>query len=185
MSQYIQFCLILFGLSLFKAAVIIETNNESRNLYCEIFQNINFDGESLQIPESNKITNFTHITQSWGSSEHNGLEKFHSFKLPSLISPRIKCVINACSSENFQGNCTVFKLSRKRVHSHRLKSFECNCFNEQINTSIENDEKVEVSVNSDDDQSTVKSTCEDGNNTIFKNFTKHGKKIIGVGRNYM
>lgn len=174
-----QFALILFGLSLYKAAVIVESNNESaRNVHCEIFQNINFDGESLQIPESHKIANFTQITQAWSSSDSN---EFHSFKLPSVLSPGITCIINACTRENFQGNCTVFKLSRKRIQSFRLKSFECNCFNEHNDKLIENTE-VKVPVISD--QSTVKPSCE-GRNTIFENFTKHGKKIIGVGRNYV
>lgn len=182
MYRYIQFGFILFELSLYKAAAIVEKNHESaRNLHCEIYQNINFDGESLQIPASNKITNFTQITQSWSSSESKEMDRFHSFKLPSLLSSGIICVINACTSENFQGNCTVFKLSEKRIQSRHLKSFECNCFNEHNDKRIENT-KVEVPVISD--QSTVAPSC-DGGNTIFQNFTQHGKKIIGVGRNYV
>lgn len=182
MHRYVQFCLIVIGLKLFTAAVI-EVHNESpaQNLYCEVFQNKNFDGESVQIPQSQKIDNFNQLTQSWSSSY--GSDDSYSIKLPSLIPSGIICVVKSCTSENFDGNCTVFKQSQKIIQSSRVKSFECNCFNEHDDIIIENKNVVLAEI-SNVGQSTGKQAC--GTDfSMFQNFTQLGKKIIGVGRNYM
>lgn len=180
MHRYVQICLIVIGLKLCTAAVI-EVYNESpaQNLYCEVFQNINFDGESVQIPQSQKIVNFTQLTQSWSRSQSNGDDNSYSFKLPSLIPTGIICVVKSCTSENFDGNCTVFKQSQKRIQSCRVKSFECRCFNEHDDKVIKN-KNVEVAEISNVGQSTCETEF-----SIHQNFAQLGKKIIGIGRNYM
>lgn len=185
MYRYVQIVVILIGLRLYRAAVIEVHNESAQNLYCEVFQDINFDGESVQIPAAHKVINFTQLTQSWTGSGSYGADNLYSFKLPSLIPTGTFCVVKSCTRANFDGNCTVFKQSHKRIQSYRLKSFECSCFHEHDDDeSIENT-KIEVIENSDDaGQSTVKSACKD-EFSKFQNFTQRGKKIIGVGRNYM
>lgn len=183
MYRYIQFCLIcLIGLRLYQAAVIEAHDEFAKKLYCEVFQHTNFDGESVQIPSSLKIVNFTQLTQSWQCSESNEEDKLYSFKLPLLIPAGIVCVVKSCSSENFTGNCTVFKQSQKQIQSCRVKSFECNCFTEHEGKNIEITHVTEH--DGSDRQSTVKQDCED-EFSMFQNFAKLGKKIVGVGRNYM
>lgn len=182
MNRYVQSVVILIGWRSIEAAVI--EAQFAPNLYCEVFESINFDGESVQVPESHKIINFTQLTQSWSSSGSHVADQFYSFKLPLTIPAGINCVVKSCTSENFHGNCTVFKLSQKRIQSCRLKSFECSCSHghgDDVKTNIDG-----TVTNDDDDagQSTVKSACDD-EFSKFQNFAQQGKKIIGVGRNYM
>lgn len=181
MYRYVQFSLILIGLRLCKAAVIEAHNESARKLYCEVFQGVNFDGESVQIPESHKVINFTRLTQTWQSSVSNEDEILYSFRLPSLIPSGTVCVVKSCTSENFSGVCTVYKLSQKQIQSCRVKSFECSCFDEYADKGIEH---TQITEHSNDDQPTVKQVCEEEFSS-FQNFMKLGKKIIGVGRNYM
>lgn len=191
MSHYTQFCLIFLSVIILiniSLAVASEATSESDpNAYCEIFQNINFRGESLQIRESHLVMNLTQITQSWmGSSDEGENEemKFHSFKLKSLNFPGRSCFITACTRENFSGNCTLFKVSRKRIQSSLLKSIQCTCFNENVN-EYPTTSRIEYALIGNTNQSLETPTCKGGiEDEIFLNFTKHGKKIIGVGRNY-
>ncbi len=182
MYRNVRLILILIALSVWCEAAVIQVHNESdRKLYCEVFQSTNFDGESVQIPASFKIINFTQLTQSWIDSGDGS--KFYSFKLPSSIPSGISCAVRLCTKENFDGNCTVFKLSQERIEPCKLKSFECNCFND-AEKSIESIKATEISV-VDQQSADRKEVCGHNEDSKFQNFTKLGKTIIGVGRNYV
>ncbi|KAG4067482.1 hypothetical protein HA402_002759 [Bradysia odoriphaga] len=181
MYRHVRFTLILVALKGLNAAVI-DTFEKSSNLYCEVFQSNDFGGESFQIAQSQKISNFALLTESWTDVELNTTDQFYSFKLPVAIPAGTNCVVKSCTEENFGGNCTVFKLSQERIQPYRLKSFECNCFNVDDDKIIENEKAVDVRVIG---QASVKQVCDDGDYSTFKNFTKIGKTIVGVGRNYI
>lgn len=168
MYRYVRFGLTLIALS---KAAIIDVHNESHRLHCEVYQRINYDGESIQIPESHKIIDFAQLTQSWIDS---GSNEFYSFKLPSSIPSGTNCLVKSCTEEHFNGNCTIFKRSQERIQPYRLKSFECRCYTDDDN---ENTKKV-IDVNSQ------QQCCEEKKYSTFQNFMKLGKTIIGVGRNY-
>ncbi|KAJ6633196.1 Acylpyruvase FAHD1, mitochondrial [Pseudolycoriella hygida] len=178
MYSYVRFCFILCGLRLYRTAVIEALNESSRDLFCEVFQNENFEGESVQIHGTQRIQNFTQITQSW-SVEGDTL---HSFKLPTSIPSDIVCVVRSCTIENFHGSCTVFKFSQQRVQSSDLKSFECKCFNENDDELLD-DSKSEIVNDSNNGLSCTERDIQ--NYSQFQNFTRLGKKIVGVGRNYI
>lgn len=178
MYRYARFTLILIALKAVQAAVIESYEKSPRNLYCEVFESNDFVGEPFQISQSQKINNFALLTESWTDTNWTG--QFYSFKLPSSIPAGTKCVVKSCTNENFGGNCTVFKVSQKRIHPRRLKSFECKCFSVNDDEIIENKKDTGVHI---DDHGTR--ACDDGEFSTFKNFTKIGKTIVGVGRNYM
>lgn len=182
MYRCVRFTLILITLkTACRAAVIESFDRSSQNLYCEVFQSSDFVGHSFQIVQSQKINNFALLTESWTDAQSDESEQLYSFKLPRSIPTGTKCVVKSCMEENFRGNCTVFRSSQERIQPFRLKSFECKCFEaHDDNKIIENTKAVDIN-----DQVNQKGTCDDGEFSSFRNFTKIGKTIVGVGRNYM
>ena len=180
------------------ASVIL--NPADAEYYCELFQYPGFKGESLRIPNSHQIHNVSRLTQSWRNSleegnNNNKLPPLYSVQIPS----QVPCTANGGSLENFEGKCRTLKAARKRIRVSRLLSFSCNCANETepvasapverqnvavadtTNTNPLSLVNESVRISNEDHQSCLNSA----EGSEFKKFSRHGKKIIGVGRNYM
>jgi len=181
-------------LAFFQAILLSSTASELKqkhnSYYCELFQFPSFRGESLRIPEDNRIFNLSQVTSSWNNLtvDENG-EIFYSLKLPSSLSfpeSGTSCIIHGCTEEYFNGNCTTLRLSRKKIKGSRIQSFDCKCSAMEsasiaagaglIKLSSKNGVRRRRNRNCGGVESFYNE---------FSNFTKVGKKIIGIGRNYV
>jgi len=149
--------------------------------YCELFQLPGFRGESLRVPSTHEIGNVTRLTRTWRQTAVS--------RPPPLYSMQIRdggCTATICSSVDFQGNCTVLAQSRKRIRASRLLSLACQCSNyttevPTLSTNApESLESVTVLQNLSRNQE-----CLDTEESEYRDFARNGRKIIGVGRNYM
>lgn len=189
MYRYVRLILIVFGLKLCISAAVINVDNAFEsvgpvNLNCELFERANFAGESIQIPESHKIGDLTKLTRSWTPTDsHDNDGVVYSFKLPASmpLDGGINCVIKSCTKENFKGNCTIHKQAQESIQAYHLTSFECRC-----DRVVQHGKNEVTETDATGGVKHEERCCEKLVDTSeHQNFTKLGKTIIGVGRNYL